>query len=351
MLVGWAPLAVLTVIREVLFGIPTRSSFLSDVNTHARFLIAVPLFIIAEGDVIPRFSRIARHFLSSGIVSEKDRARYFAADTSTRRLLNSKVAELVSFLLAYGAVFTLVLTVDRKALLPPWQLDESGFLGLSAAGLWHTFVGLPLLFTLIIGWFWRILLWWRFLARMSRLDLCLIPAHPDQAGGLGFVSTSIRGYRLLAFAIGSIVAGTEMSAVLRTGQPFIGYRNGAIAVAVLAVIMAAGPLTVFVGCLRAEKARGTFNYGALGRDLGFVFERKWFARNRTMDSTVLEVEDFSTTTDLYQVVRNVYEMKDVPFSLSSLQFLLVAAMLPFVPVALMAVPLKEILLALVKLVV
>jgi hypothetical protein len=273
-LVGWAPLAVLTVIRDVLTGIPVRNSFLIDVSVHARFLLAVPLFIIAEGDVIPRFSRIARHFLASGIVTERDRVRYFAADASTRRLLNTKLAEWLCFVIAYGAVFALILGVETKGLLPQWQVDEAGLLGLSAAGLWHTFVCLPILLALILGWFWRILLWWRFLALMSRLDLCLIPAHPDQSGGLRFVSTSIRGYRLLVFAIGSIVAGTDMSMILRTGQPLIGYKNGAIGVAVLSVIMAAGPLTVFVGCLRSQKANGTFKYGALGRDLGFVFERK-----------------------------------------------------------------------------
>jgi len=51
------------------------------------------------------------------------------------------------------------------------------------------------------------------------------------------------------------------------------------------------------------------------------------------------------------VVGNVYDMREVPFALRSLQHVVVAALVPFVPVALAAVPLKQILITLAKLVV
>ena len=59
--------------------------------------------------------------------------------------------------------------------------------------------------------------------------------------------------------------------------------------------------------------------------------------------SALEVPDFSSTTDLYQIVSNVREMKELPFDLIQLRSLIIAVLLPFVPVALAAVPLRTIL--------
>jgi uncharacterized membrane protein len=63
----------------------------------------------------------------------------------------------------------------------------------------------------------------------------------------------------------------------------------------------------------------------------------------------LEVPDFSATTDLYQIVSNVREMKEVPVDLIQLRSLIIAVLLPFLPVALAAVPLRKILETVVKL--
>jgi hypothetical protein len=210
-------------------------------------------------------------------------------------------------------------------------------------------VSVPLLLLLLWGWLWRLLLWWRFLALMARLDLRLVPAHPDQAGGLKFVSASIRGYRLLAFAIGAIVAGTQMNLTLKAGQAPLDFKNAAIGVAVFVAVLAVGPLLVFFSNLHGLKHRGILEYGALGRDVGAEFERRWLDRAARPDGSALESSEFSAMTDLYQVVANVYEVKPLPFGWRDLISLLVAGLLPFVPVALMAVPLKDIVGALTKL--
>jgi hypothetical protein len=257
--------------------------------------------------------------------------------------------EFITFVIAY-AIAVLVVHSLREH-LPVWQRDTSTALGLSAAGLWHGFVSLPLLLTLLLGWVWRLLLWWRFLLVMSNLDLRMIATHPDQCGGLQFLSTSIRGFRLLALALAAVVAGGQIQLVLRTGKPFPDYKNGAIAVVVVIVLLAVGPLMVFMRKIRSTKASGIFRYGTLGRDVGAEFEQKWLDQVSKPDLSVLQAEDFSAMTDLNSVVENVYNMKDMPFSVKHLQNIIVAALIPFIPVALMTMPLKEILLALAKLVV
>jgi len=80
-------------------------------------------------------------------------------------------------------------------------------------------VSIPLLLVLIIGWLWRVFLWGRFLYLMEGLDLRLIPGHPDRVGGLKFVSSSLRGFRLISFALGTFVAGTVANKVHHGASP------------------------------------------------------------------------------------------------------------------------------------
>ena len=343
---AWGPLAVLTVMREFGGG-SIAHSFLEDVGTHVRLLIALPLLILSERDTIPRFSRIACHFISSGVVGDEDRPRYSAIVKSTKRVLDSKLVEILMFGLAYVLVIALVL--NQQSAWPAWATNSTGPVGLSIAGLWHVFVSLPLLMVLLLGWIWRIFLWWRFTALISRMDLKLIAAHPDKSGGLGFVNDSLRGFRLLAIAIGSITAAAQMNISLQSSEPYFGFRNALIAVLIVILVLATGPLFMFVRNLRAARSVGTFQYGSLARVVGAEFERIWLDPSVKCDPSVMERSDFSAMTDLYQVVGNVYEIRDVPITLRSLTPILVAGAVPFLPVAVMAMPLKELLLGAAKL--
>jgi hypothetical protein len=62
----------------------------------------------------------------------------------------------------------------------------------------------------------------------------------------------------------------------------------------------------------------------------------------------LDVPHFSATTDLYQVVSNVYQMKAFPVDTQDLIALVVVTLLPFLPALLFEIPLDEILSDLVK---
>jgi hypothetical protein len=53
--------------------------------------------------------------------------------------------------------------------------------------------------------------------------------------------------------------------------------------------------------------------------------------------------DFSSTTDLYSVVSNIYQMRLIPIDITSLEILGIVMLLPFVPVVLLIVPVNEVL--------
>lgn len=348
LLIGWLPPAVLAVGYLLISADQSAKTLFSDYGFHARFLVAVPALIFAESECIPRLGKIANHFAEAGLVAEPDKARFQSAVSSTRGLLNSSIDEVVTVVLAYLVVLAVGLYVSTD-LVPAWHHRQGSGMRTSPAGWWHTLVSLPLLLVLLFGWLWRLTLWARFLFLMSRLDLRLIPGHPDRVGGLKFISSSLRGFRLISFALGAMVAGSVANDQIHQGKQPFDFKNLVIGLLVFLLILFAGPLTVFLKKLRETKRRGVFEYGALAGAVGTQFETKWLGQ-KSIDGTSLEVPDFSATTDLYSVAANVYAMREVPFTLKDLIGPIVfTAMVPFFPVALLAMPLKVLIRGLAKL--
>ena len=99
-LISWFPLLVLSVLGGRALG-GVAVPFLRDVEPHTRFLVALPLLIMAEVFVHDRIGSIVRQFLSRGIIVPEDQPRFDALIASTMRLRNSMVLEVVLVVLVY----------------------------------------------------------------------------------------------------------------------------------------------------------------------------------------------------------------------------------------------------------
>ena len=341
-LVGWVPLILLALVQSAVLHTDGISSLLREVGAHARYLLAAPLFILAERECASRLSAIVYHFVEGGLVPEHERGRFDVAVASTRRLLCSTTAEIAVVGLAYIiALATAYATPEDQ--IPAWH--RSGGFGplYSPAGWWHILVSLPLLLMLILGWMSRVALWARLLWLISRIDLRLVASHPDRAAGLAFVGHSLRAFSLVAVALVTIVAGRSASVALHGGSLPISHllNSAALLFGTAAVFIA--PLLIFSSSMVIAWRRAAFEYGGLAHGMGVAFEDKWLPRRQHLDQTTLEHQDFSATTDLYQVVSNIYAMRILPIDNTSLVLLAGAMLLPYVPVVLLTVPASEVL--------
>jgi hypothetical protein len=340
-LVGWAPLVILAIAQSLILHIDGVTSLFWEVGAHARYLVAAPLLIIAEVECASRLSAIVRNFIDTRIVPDSERERFDAAIVSTRRWLRSTIAEVCVVVLAYIIVAATIWTTPIGQ-VPAWHRSGGVTPVYSPAGWWHLLVSLPLLLVLLLGWMARFALWIRLLWLISRLNLRLVASHPDQAAGLGFVGHSIRGFSTVALALTTIAAGKSAHIVLLGGTlstPQLAFNAGLLLT--IAAIFTA-PLLIFTPIMMTTWRRAAFEYGALAEQMGVAFEDKWLGRDRRVDHTALEQPDFSSTTDLYQVVANIYAMRLVPIDFTSVVMFAVAMLLPYVPVALLIVPLDEI---------
>lgn len=347
-LIGWVPLAVLAAVEGHALGDTPLESFLLDFATYARFLIAVPVFVIAEAECLPRLAEIARHFSDTGLVASTDQTRYEAVVASTARWWNATGADLVIVVLAYVHVLVGMLWYPLE--INTWRTSISeGRLTLSLTGWWLALVSLPLYLMLLYGWVWRVFVWGRFLWKMSRLNLQLNATHPDGAGGLKFIGTSTRPFSFLAFAIAAPPAGAMANLVVFAGQSPLEFKFLILGIVVLVLLLFVGPMLVFVEPLRRARTRALFEYGALAASVGRQFGRKWIEGNPEINDRALQAQDFSATTDLYSIVANVHAMKLIPFDpKKDLATLLIATLSPFLLASLPILPLEVVLKTIVK---
>ena len=328
----WLPLAFLTALPG-----HDNSSFWPDFASHVRYLIVVPLLIIAEGVCIPRIGALALHFLDSNLIFEAQRRTFIDIIASTQRWLNMLWIEIAVIFLAYLCVAAIYEARPFDG-VPAWiTVNASTGKTLSPAGWWGMLVSLPVMLCLLLSWLWRLCLWVRFLYLVSRLQLRLIPVHPDGAAGLGFVGYSSQAFAILAIALGALVAGGVANSIY-AGASLTSYHYLVLFFVGGIVLFFNLPLLVFVDQMLQAWRRGTLQYGGLADRFGLEFERKWLQDPDIARESMMDRPDFSSATDLYQVVDRVYAMWLVPIHTKSVIMLAVAAFIPFIPVALMALP-------------
>ena len=171
-------------------------------------------------------------------------------------------------------------------------------LALSLAGKCYAWFSLPVFQFILIRWYYRLLLWGQFLWRVSRLDLDLRPAHPDRAGGLGFLGTSTYAFAPLLLGQSVIVSAMIAGRILHEGAQLPAFKYELAGALVLALLQALGPLLVFVPGLLAAKRRGLREYGLLADRYVREFDRKWLHGGAAPDEALVGTGDIQSLADL-----------------------------------------------------
>jgi len=339
--VAWLPLAILTLAGGSAFG-GVQVPFAFDLGVHARLLLALPLLIAAELIVHQRVQATVRQFVDRGIVAAADRARFDAIIASVMRLRNSAPIEIA---LAMAAItFGYWVWRERMAMqIGSWyvEIDAAGGGNLTAAGWWYAFVSLNLFRFVLLRWYFRLLVWYVFLWRVSRLPLRLNPLHPDRAGGLGFIGNSVFAFIPLLVAQTAVLAGVIGNRILHEGAALPAfYMEIASAVALLMALVLA-PLPFFVFQLARAKREGTREYGLLAMRYADAFRDKWLGGQHPAGEPLIGSADIQSLADLAGAHDVLREMRVLPFSMQTIVRLAIVVALPYLPLVLAMIPLEE----------
>jgi len=341
-LLAWLPLLVLAMLEGHLRGNRVVVPFLADVETHIRFLVVVPLLLVAELMVHQRLLPIARTFLEEKLIPEAAMPRFDDAVLSASRLRNSPLAEALLLTLVYA------LSALKHPYTPPdadtWYVPSSDSGSkLSLAGMWYVYVSLPIFRFLLFRWYFRLFIWGRFLWQVSRIRLTLIPTHPDQAGGLGFLGNTVYAFIVLLVAHGALVAAHIAKRIFLLGGALPQFTDEILVIVVLALGVVLGPLLVFWPQLARVKRTGILEYGTFAERYVRDFDAKWLRGGARGNENPLGSSDIQSLADLANSYAVVRSMRPAPITRNAVLQLVAAVLLPIAPLLLTLMPLEALL--------
>jgi hypothetical protein len=343
-LVSWLPLLVLSAAEAHLLQGSAVVPFLFDVEVHIRYLAALPLLIGAELVVHRRLRSVVKQFLERRLIPEHAMPRFEAAIAAAFRLRNSVLAEVLLIAFVYGVGILIVwrhyLTLDAATWYATPSAEGSK---LMLAGIWYGAISLPIYQFLMLRWYFRLFIWTRFLWQVSRIELSLIPTHPDRVGGLGFLSKTAHAFALLAVAHGALLAGQIANRVFYLGSGLLQYKAEIAIMVGFMLAMVLGPLLVFAPQLAEAKRTGLREYGTLAERYVREFDAKWLRGGAPAGEALVGSGDIQSLADLGNSYEVVQTMRLVPVTRDTIIFIAVATLLPIVPLALTMMPLEELL--------
>jgi hypothetical protein len=346
-LLTWLPLLILSLLGTGGESVG-RISFFRDIEVHARFLVALPVLIGAELLVHARIRPVIRRFVEWRIVLPKDMLAFHKAIESAIKIRNSIWAELA--LLATVYTLGLWLWNGRSEFgLMTWYALPGGRWNLTPAGYWYVFVSVPVFQFILLRWYFRLLIWFRFLWQVNRIELNLVPTHPDRCGGLSFLGKSSYAYAPILFAQGAILAGIVAGRVLYRGESLQSFKLQIGGFIVFFVVAVLAPLLMFSLRMARTRRKGLADYGLFAQRYVESFDQKW-VRASLPSAELLGTGDIQSLADLgnsYEIVR---EMRIIPFGLQDISRLALAAAAPLTPLLLTVFSFEELVIRILKMV-
>jgi len=337
---AWGVLVLLT----LGMGYGRKVFSLDVIGAHVRFLVAVPLFFLCETWVAPLMTEFVRNIVRSGVVPETERLALGAVIRRFDRLKDSWLADVLLVLAAFAfplfsAFGALPGQPGRSGNWTSLLAHAEGQFG-PALG-WYLWFCLPLFRFLVARWIWHLALWTCFLWRVQKLNLHLIPTHPDRVAGLGFLEVVQEHFGVLAAAISAVYAASFAEDIASGAMAFeTVYRLIPLVVAINAVLFL-GPLFIFSQKLWACRVTGWSEYMGMASRYVDSFDRKWIRGENPSAEPLLGTDDMQSLADLASSVDVVREMRWIPVSQRFLLSLAASALAPLLPLLLFKYPVAE----------
>jgi hypothetical protein len=349
LLVAWVPLVVLSAIHGDLAGHNLRIPLFADYTVWARFVLALPLYVVLEPRVLQAASLMLGQF-RNGLVPDEKLASFDALLQRARRARRSLIPEL--FILAIVVVIAAVeVRGVPEAMSSSWRWTQTGGgLRQTAAGWWCSWVSDSLLLYWMLWMLWWLLSWTGLMAQIAKLDLRLLPTHPDRAGGLGFLGLGHVRLAAIFTPVSLVVSAAVVSLVKYNGATLLAFKVGVGAYLAIAVLLLLAPLLVFVPRLAAARRRGVFEYGGLAGVYVRRFDDKWVHSGRQPSDDLLGSGDVQSLADMGNSYAVVRDMRPMPIEVRDMAGLVARLVLPMLPFVVFVVPLKVIVTKLLQLV-
>ena len=215
---------------------------------------------------------------------------------------------------------------------------------LTLAGMWYGYVSLPLFQFLLIRWYFRMFIWARLLWQVSRIELNLVPTHPDRVGGLGFLAATVHAFVPLLMAHGALLAGQLANQIFHLGASLTRVQARDSAAGDLHGVHGRGPAAgVHAPAGAARSERGCASTARWRSGTSANSTPSGCAAAARADERLLGSGDIQSLADLGNSFEVVAGMRVVPVTKEAMFQLAMATVAPVVPLLLTMMPLEELL--------
>lgn len=307
--VGWCGFLLVCGLEAAVTG--RWSPLLYDLAVHTRWVLSVPLLVLAEQVAARRVGESSAFLIRAGVIPE-ERERAHRAFLGTIRDLDRSAA--VEGVLAAVALGLGVAAVRRSA---P-----------DVASVYYQLVSLSLFRFLAFRWIFRWLLWGVLVWHVSRQPLRLLGSHPDRVGGVGVLALPSRSFGLVVLAASIVLASEWGELMYRESLPAAHFITPMLVFVALAVVLALAPLVPLLGPVVESRVRSGYELSLLARLHGRSFNARWIQRD---PGDPLGSPDMSSMADLGSVTQGVVSLPVIPFPRILVIEIVCAALAPMVP--------------------
>lgn len=344
-LVTFLPIALWAALRGRVIEGSLDEPLFEHFGVHVRCLVAIPLLILAEGVAHSVTRTVLPQFVRAGIV--EDERAFRGVLEGVARLRDSTLPWVAIAGLVIG--WTLLAPQSHRPHDLLWALDDPSRGSMGFGGWWYVYVARPVYVTLVLGWLWRVVLLFVLLVRLAKLDLQLVPTHPDRLAGLGFLCSLPKAFSLVVLALSAVISASWMHDVLYHGASLESLQFEAAGFLVLMLAIFLGPLLLYVPLLGRTKRRALLDYAALVGAHGRAVHARWIERKpAARDEDLLAAPEIGPVADTLAIYEAVQRMQTVPLTKASALAIVVPAVVPMLLVVLSKVPVKTLLLSVLK---
>lgn len=319
----------------------TPEPLLQHFGVHARLLLGIPLLIVAEAVAQKIMARLFPQFVHAGIVRPTEEPQFHAILVRTARLRGATLPWVI--IIGFALAWAFTGTVVHRAHELLWAAEGGPGPSLGFGGWWYIYVGRPIFIVLLLGWLWRLILLGVTLKGIAKLDLAIVPTHPDRAGGLGFVEKFPAAFSIVVFVTGMVIAGGWGHDAEFHGLDVHSLYPMMAAALVIALVVYLSPYLVLAGPLGRAKKQALLDYATMVAQHGRAVRKKWILGDAKVEEPLLDAPEIGPVADTISLYEAVQRMRRIPLGMTAALAIAVPLLIPFIAVLAIQIPLKELL--------
>ena len=347
-MLAWLPLVIWSAVTGHLKLTGSDESILMHYGVHVRGLVAIPLFILAEAMLNQTTQRLVPYFAESGLIRAEDFQGFRKLLLDLKHLRDSVFPWLVIGGIILARVTLPLADTESHELSWASQGSASGSLEYGFGGWWFLYVTRSIFMVLSLAWLWRLILLGILFFRVARLNLCLVPSHPDGLGGLGFLEQMPKAFAPVVFALSAVIAAKWGHAVVYHQQPVVELKMLMIGYMVAVLVIFLAPYFAFAGVLASARKQALLDYGKLVGQHGRLVRRRWILGESVGKQSLLEAPEIGPVADTAAIYEAVQNMRTLPIGKKSLMAVAIPAAIPLLALMSVQIPIKDIVMTLLK---